>query len=217
MLISRLSSDTAVRCIFPQAVRIRAASSISQQKRKSRFPAADEGLSLDHVRALYLALSPKKKNVYTDAGRILALWSFDIWVAYSIDDRQFLMRSKVLALYRSFCRETKGELAFVQGFTGSCADCVYTYEGLGSLSARWETVDWIRSEFEQHRNERNLVSGALYSLTFSQHAEKGSANLKQAKIKALLSNGKRQLKQLSNSGMLVGHDGENFRGRRAIN
>ncbi|KAK9899614.1 hypothetical protein P389DRAFT_1862 [Cystobasidium minutum MCA 4210] len=82
------------------------------------------------------------------------------------------MRSKVLSLYRSFCRETKG---------------------LGSLRSRWETVTWIRSEFEQHRKERDL-----------------------AKIKSLLSNGKRQLKQLSNSGMLVGTDGDKFRGKRAI-
>ena len=29
--------------------------------------------------------------------------------------------------------------------------------GLGSLSSRWETVSWIRSEFEQHRKERDLV------------------------------------------------------------
>lgn len=92
-----------------------------------------------------------------------------------------------------------------------------TFQGLGSLPSRWETLEWIRSEFEQHRKERDLVR--RLSLAVSQLI----SDLKlvfnayqQAKIKSLLSNGKRQLKQLSNSGMLVGQDGDKFRGRRAI-
>jgi len=82
----------------------------------------------------------------------------------------FLTRSKVLALFRSFIRNTKG---------------------LGDLNSRHETVSWIRSEFEQHRTE--------YDLT---------------KIKSLLAGGKRQLKQLSSSNMLIGQQGDKYRGRK---
>lgn len=82
----------------------------------------------------------------------------------------FLVRSKVVALYRSFIRNTRG---------------------LGDLRSRQETVSWVRAEFEQHKAERDLK-----------------------KIKSLYSSGKRQLKQLSQSGMLVGVQGDRFRGTR---
>jgi hypothetical protein len=89
-------------------------------------------------------------------------------------------------------------------------------------------MNWVRSEFEQHRKERDLVS-VIYSLLILLDGPNNCSQsltfslsilfeylVYQAKIKALLSNGKRQLKQLSSHGMLVGLDGDKFRGRRAI-
>lgn len=68
MLISGLSLNAAMRCIVPQSVRTRAASSISQQKgkpgSKSRFPAADQGLTLDHVRYTIGLVDKREDRMY---------------------------------------------------------------------------------------------------------------------------------------------------------
>ena len=75
----------------------------------------------------------------------------------------------------------------------------------------------MRAEFEQHKAERDLVRSEPFgvaprcrSCTIAYCA----SQCPQKKIKSLYSSGKRQLKQLSQSGMLVGVQGDRFRGTR---
>ncbi|ORY78031.1 complex 1 protein [Leucosporidium creatinivorum] len=82
----------------------------------------------------------------------------------------FLNRTKALSLYRQFIRATKG---------------------LGDASARWETVKWVRSDFERYRDV-----------------------VESEKVKTLLALGHRQLKQLNATGSLVGSEGAKWRGQR---
>ncbi|KAM0786675.1 hypothetical protein ACM66B_002122 [Microbotryomycetes sp. NB124-2] len=82
----------------------------------------------------------------------------------------FLTRAKVLSLYRQFIRATKG---------------------FGDIQARWDTVQWVRQDFERYR--------------FIQD---------QTRIKTLISMGQRQLKQINQTGHLIGTDGAKWRGLR---
>lgn len=50
---------------------------------------------------------------------------------------QFLTRAKVLSLYRQFIRATKG---------------------FGDNAARWETVRWVRTDFERYKDVTDQVS-----------------------------------------------------------
>ncbi|GAA6061154.1 hypothetical protein JCM10212_005740 [Sporobolomyces blumeae] len=89
----------------------------------------------------------------------------------SLPLEQFINRAKALALYRQFIRATKS---------------------LGQRSARWETVQWIRGDFEQYRH---VVDSE--------------------KSRTLLALGQRQLKQLNATGSLLGIDSDKFRGNRS--
>lgn len=57
---------------------------------------------------------------------------------------QFVNRTKALALYRQFIRATKS---------------------LGDARTRWETMEWIRNDFERNRAVVDSVS--TYSAAFS--------------------------------------------------
>ncbi|GAA5936074.1 LYR motif-containing protein 2 [Sporobolomyces koalae] len=82
----------------------------------------------------------------------------------------FINRANALSLYRQFIRATKS---------------------LGDLSARWETVQWIRGDFERYRTV-----------------------IESEKSKTLLALGHRQLKQLNATGSLLGGESSKFRGTR---
>jgi len=67
-------------------------------------------------------------------------------------------------------------------------------KGLGDLSTRREVVDWVRRDFEKFRHVQDLEE-----------------------MKLLLARNQRQLKQqLSSASMLVGEQGEKFRGPRKL-
>ncbi|SCV70359.1 BQ2448_1753 [Microbotryum intermedium] len=89
---------------------------------------------------------------------------------YPLDSAQFVNHAKSLSLYRSFIRATRN---------------------LGNLEARWDTLKWIRTDFERYKG---LVDSE--------------------KAKSLLSLGARQLKQLNSTGSLIGTDGSKFRGTK---
>ncbi|GAA5862388.1 hypothetical protein JCM3774_002500 [Rhodotorula dairenensis] len=82
----------------------------------------------------------------------------------------FVNRAKALALYRQFVRATKS---------------------LGDARTRWETMQWIRNDFERNR-----------------------AVVDSEKCKTLLSLGHRQLKQLGSTSSLIGGNTSKFRGGR---
>ncbi|KAI5477153.1 hypothetical protein MNV49_006809 [Pseudohyphozyma bogoriensis] len=82
----------------------------------------------------------------------------------------FLNKAKALSLYRSFIRATRG---------------------LGDHRTRFDTVQWIRADFERNRH---VVDSS----------------------KTLLGLGNRQLKQLNSTGMLVGSEGDKWRGMRKV-
>ncbi|GAA6039269.1 hypothetical protein JCM8097_003236 [Rhodosporidiobolus ruineniae] len=82
----------------------------------------------------------------------------------------FINRANALALYRQFIRATKG---------------------LGDAGARWETMQWVRGDFERYRD---VVDSE--------------------KSKTLLALGHRQLKQMNSSASLLGVQGDKWRGRR---
>lgn len=82
----------------------------------------------------------------------------------------FINRANALSLYRQFIRSTKS---------------------LGDRTSRWETVQWIRQDFERYR-----------TVTESE------------KSKTLLALGQRQLKQLNATGSLLGGESSKFRGTR---
>ncbi|GAA5837329.1 hypothetical protein JCM11251_004968 [Rhodosporidiobolus azoricus] len=63
--------------------------------------------------------------------------------------------------------------------------------GLGDLNARWETALWVRGDFERYRD---VVDSE--------------------KAKTLLALGNRQLKQLNSTGILIGSEGDKWRGRK---
>ncbi|GAA5843304.1 hypothetical protein JCM9279_002056 [Rhodotorula babjevae] len=83
----------------------------------------------------------------------------------------FIHRASSLALYRQFIRATRS---------------------LGDVDARWETVQWVRKDFERYRG---MVDSE--------------------KSKTLLALGQRQLKQLHATGSLIGGDSAKWRGRRS--
>ncbi|GAA5988403.1 hypothetical protein JCM5350_005298 [Sporobolomyces pararoseus] len=83
----------------------------------------------------------------------------------------FINRASALSLYRQFIRSTRS---------------------LGGLKARWETVQWIRGDFERYRTV-----------------------IESEKSKTLLALGQRQLKQLNATGSLLGGDNSKFRGTRS--
>ncbi|GAA98934.1 uncharacterized protein L969DRAFT_88977 [Mixia osmundae IAM 14324] len=82
----------------------------------------------------------------------------------------FLNRGKVLSLYRAYIRSTRG---------------------LGDRQARIEAVQWVRHDFDRHRDESDME-----------------------KAKALLALGKRNLRTLSNASSLIGQlpNDHKFRG-----
>ncbi|GAA5836729.1 hypothetical protein JCM3766R1_007003 [Sporobolomyces carnicolor] len=82
----------------------------------------------------------------------------------------FLNRAKALSLYRQFIRSTRS---------------------LGGLHARWETVQWIRGDFERYRSV-----------------------VESEKSRTLLALGQRQLKQLNATGSLLGGENSKFRGTK---
>ncbi|BGP19137.1 hypothetical protein JCM10213_006832 [Rhodosporidiobolus nylandii] len=82
----------------------------------------------------------------------------------------FINRANSLSLYRQFIRATRG---------------------LGDAAARWETMQWVRGDFERYK-------GVVES----------------EKAKTLLALGHRQLKQLNSTGSLIGGQGDRWRGRR---
>ncbi|GAA6019260.1 hypothetical protein JCM11491_001293 [Sporobolomyces phaffii] len=83
----------------------------------------------------------------------------------------FINRASALSLYRQFIRSTRT---------------------LGGLDARWETVQWIRADFERYRTV-----------------------VESEKSRTLLALGQRQLKQLNATGSLLGGDSSKFRGTRS--
>ncbi|GAA5825794.1 hypothetical protein JCM5353_001430 [Sporobolomyces roseus] len=82
----------------------------------------------------------------------------------------FINRASALSLYRQFIRSTKS---------------------LGDLKARWETVQWIRGDFERYKDV-----------------------VESEKSRTLLALGKRQLKQLNSTGSLLTPESSKFRGTR---
>ncbi|GAA6010852.1 hypothetical protein JCM10207_003959 [Rhodosporidiobolus poonsookiae] len=84
----------------------------------------------------------------------------------------FINRANALSLYRQFIRATRG---------------------LGDARSRWETVEWVRGDFERYR-------GVVES----------------EKAKTLLALGHRQLKQLNATGSLIGGQGDKWRGKRGL-
>lgn len=102
---------------------------------------------------------------------------------------QFLNRTKALSLYRQFIRATKG---------------------LGDAAARWETVGWVRRDFERYRDVVESVR-VLSRCFLGLCADLGGV---QEKAKTLLALGHRQLKQLNATGSLVGSEGAKWRGQR---
>ncbi|GAA5959969.1 hypothetical protein JCM21900_001444 [Sporobolomyces salmonicolor] len=84
----------------------------------------------------------------------------------------FINRANALSLYRQFIRATRG---------------------LGDARARWETVEWVRGDFERYRDV-----------------------VESEKAKTLLALGHRQLKQLNSTGSLIGGDSAKWRGKRSL-
>ncbi|GAA5864349.1 hypothetical protein JCM8547_005793 [Rhodosporidiobolus lusitaniae] len=84
----------------------------------------------------------------------------------------FINRANALSLYRQFIRATRG---------------------LGDANTRWETVEFIRGDFERYR-------GVVDS----------------EKAKTLLALGSRQLKQLHSTGSLIGGDYAKWRGKKGL-
>ncbi|GJN93503.1 hypothetical protein Rhopal_006560-T1 [Rhodotorula paludigena] len=82
----------------------------------------------------------------------------------------FINRANALSLYRQFIRATRS---------------------LGDFQARWETVRWVRSDFERYRD---VVDSE--------------------KAKTLLALGQRQLKQMHATGSLIGGDSAKWRGKK---
>ena len=79
--------------------------------------------------------------------------------------QHFLLRPKVLALYRDAIRASRS--AFVACLLTSNYACPLINESaprrvasvaIPDPTTRKETVAWIRSEFERHRNETDIVS-----------------------------------------------------------
>ncbi|POY76467.1 hypothetical protein BMF94_0668 [Rhodotorula taiwanensis] len=83
---------------------------------------------------------------------------------------QFVNRTKALGLYRQFIRATKS---------------------LGDAQTRWETMAWIRNDFERNRHV-----------------------VESEPCKTLLALGHRQLKQLGSTSSLIGGEHSKFRGGR---
>ncbi|GAA5892223.1 hypothetical protein JCM6882_003615 [Rhodosporidiobolus microsporus] len=84
----------------------------------------------------------------------------------------FINRANALSLYRQFVRATRG---------------------LGDLTARWETAQFVRGDFERYKD---VVDSE--------------------KAKTLLALGNRQLKQLNSTGSLIGGQGDKWRGRKGL-
>jgi hypothetical protein len=67
--------------------------------------------------------------------------------------KHFILRQRVLDLYRYAIRSSRGEQ--IQTLLFTIADLFMT--GIPDPTARKETVAWLRSEFERNRNIEDLV------------------------------------------------------------
>lgn len=103
---------------------------------------------------------------------------------------QFLNRTKSLSLYRAFIRSTRG---------------------LGDLHARRETVAWVRHDFERLRD---VVDAVRFPSRRRGGPGADADSTAQEKAQTLLGFARHQLKQLNSAGMLVGNEGDKWRGGR---
>lgn len=106
---------------------------------------------------------------------------------------QFINKANSLSLYRQFIRATRG---------------------LGDATARWETIEFVRADFERYKG----IVDSVRTLSFLQRWAGGTDTslIEQEKAKTLLALGSRQLKQLNSTGSLIGGASAKWRGRKGL-